>query len=239
MFELFLNTRFISWGISRLILFFMGILPLLFALTFHAVSPEMIVLGLLVAVLWVFFLSRGFYRFTKVYFWTVLTGLTLELIFALRDKNFFQMTCGIVCVATFLASFQWLERQMGLAQHNPGIKWFEGLPQFFPRVQVEVFWREKWHRASLRKIDHHGMFLFLQQSEAESAAFRVNRTSKKSVLPLKLQYRDHVFEGDAKLQSVFYERWLGMGLQICPKDLYHFTQYSKVVQNLKGEGYAT
>ena len=208
-------------------------------MAFHTVSLGLVVIGLLVAVLWVFFLSRGFYRFTRIYFGTVLFGLTFELILALRDKNFAQMITGIVCVITFLAMFNWLENQMNRAQHNPGIRWFEGLPQFFPRVQIEVFWREKWHRASLRKIDDYGMFLFLQQSGYESENLRVNQKVKKSVLPIKLQYRGQAFEGDAKLQSVFYERWLGMGLQICPKDLYHFTQYSKIVQNLKGEGYAT
>ncbi len=233
------ETRFISWGISRWILFLMGIFPLLFVSAFHFISPELIIAGLLLAVLWVFFLSRGFYRFTKFYFWCLLSGLTLELILALRDKNFFQMGIGIACVITFLAFFQWLERQMGRAQHNPGIRWFEGLPQFFPRVQIEVFWKEKWHRASLRKIDDYGMFLFLQQSGSEAEQLKVNQSVRNTVLTLKIQYREHTFEGDAKLQSVFYERWLGMGLQICPKDLYHFTQYSKIVQNLKGEGYAT
>jgi hypothetical protein len=122
------------------------------------------------------------------------------------------------------------------------IRTFDGLrayPSFFPRVQVEVFWEEKWYRASLRKIDDYGLFLFLQDSESLSKDLKVNQRLRKTVLPLKIQYRDHAFEGDAKLQSVFYERWLGMGLQICPKDLYHFTQYSKIVQNLKGEAYAT
>lgn len=233
------ETRFVSWGISRWLLFLMGIFPLLFILAFYSVSPELIVAGLLVAVLWVFFLSRGFYRFTKIYFWGILCGLTLELILALRDKNFMQMLVGLLCVLTFLGFFQWLEKQMGLAQHNPGIRWFEGLPSFFPRVQIEVFWGEKWYRASLRKIDDFGMFLFLQESESLSVGLKVNKQLRKTVLPIKIQYRDHSFEGNAKLQSVFYERCLGMGLQICPKDLYHFTQYGKIVQNLKGEGYAT
>ena len=233
------ETRFVSWGISRAVLLFMGVLPLLFILAFHTVSMPLVVMGLSIALLWVFFLTRGYYRFTQLYFGSVLFGLTLELILALRDKNFVQMMTGIICVITFLAMFYWLEGQMKRAQHNPGVQWFEGLPQFFTKVQVEVFWQEKWYRASLRKIDDYGMFLFLQQSESESENLRVNQKLKKSVLPLKLQYRGQTFEGDAKLQSVFYERWLGMGLQICPKDLYHFTQYSKIVQILKGEGYAT
>jgi hypothetical protein len=169
----------------------------------------------------------------------VLIGLTLELIFALRDKNFLQMIAGILSVVAFLTFFQWLEKQMALAQHNPGIRWYEGLPQFFPRVQVDVFWNEKWFKASLRKIDNYGMFLFLQQSEDESVSLTVNKSLKESLMLLKIQYRGQIFEGNAKLQSVFFSRWLGMGLQICPKDLYHFTQYSKIVQNLKGEGYAT
>ena len=149
------------------------------------------------------------------------------------------MMSGIICVAVFLIFFQWLEQKIHLAQYNPGIRWFEGLPQFFPRVKLEVYWGGKWHKASLRKIDHQGMFLFLQPAEDSSLKIESRRVTRKSLLPLKLQYRDHFFEGDAKLQSVFYERWLGMGLQICPKDLYHFTQYSKIVQNLKGEDYAT
>ena len=233
------DRRFFCWGIPRWILFLMGVLPILFVTLFYKVSPEIVVTGLVLAMLWVFFLSRGLYWVTKLYFWLSLSGLTLELIFALREKNFIQMTSGIVCVAVFLIFFQWLERQMVRAQNNPGILWFEGLPRFFPRVQVEVFWDEKWFRASLRKIDHQGMFLFLQQSEQEAENIKMGHSLRKSMIPFKLQYRDLVFSGDAKLQSVFYERWLGMGLQICPKDLYHFTQYSKIVQNLKGEDYAT
>lgn len=233
------ETRFISWGINRYILFLMGVFPLFFMVAFHSVAPEVIVGGLFLAVLWVFFLSRGIYRFTKIYFWTVLAGFTIELVLALRDKDFVQMSVGILCVVIFLALFHWLERQMERAQHNPAIRWYEGLPQFFPKVQIEVFWQDQWHKASLRKIDDFGMFLFLQQSEELARGLKLSPAMRKSVLPLKVQYRDHSFEGDAKLQSVFNERWLGMGLQICPKDLYHFTQYSKIVQNLKGEGYAT
>lgn len=232
------ENRFFSWGISTRILFFIGIFPLLFVLVFHPISPEWVVMGILFAVFWVFILSRGFYRFSKYFFSSVLLGLTLELIIALRDKNYIQMTMGIICVIAFMSLFYWLEGQMKRAQHNPGIRWYEGLPQFFPKVKIEVFWNGKWFRASLRKIDDHGMFVFLQQSEYESEVFRINGKVRKSVLPLKVQYRDYSFEGEAKLQSVFYERWLGMGLQICPKDLYHYTQYSKIVQNLKGEGYA-
>lgn len=233
------ETRFISWGISRQALFLMGIFPLCFLLTFHSIAPEVVVAGVLLSVLWVFFLSRGFYRFTKIYFWSILGGLTVELVFALRDKNFVQMGFGIASMLAFLGAFHWLEKQMAKAQFNPDIQWFEGLPRFFPKVQIDICWEEKWYRGSLRRIDDQGMFLFLQQSEEESKKLRVNKAVKNSVLPVKLQYREHVFVGDAKLQSVFYERWLGMGLQICPKDLYHFTQYSKIVQNLKGEGYAT
>lgn len=233
------ETRFLCWGISRWILFFMGVLPVLFVAIFHAIPVEFAVLGLVLAVFWVFFMSRGYYRFSHVYFWTCLSGLTLELIFALREKNFVQMAAGIACVAVFLGLFHWLERQMNRAQHNPDVRWFEGLPQFLPRVKMEVFWNDKWYQASLRKIDHHGIFVFLQKSEQEARHFRLKPSMKHGFFPIKLQYRDHEFIGDARLRSVFNERWLGMGLQICPKDLYHFTQYSKIVQNLKGEGYAT
>jgi hypothetical protein len=125
------ETRFISWGISRWLLFFMGIFPLLFVLGFHTVSPELVVVGLLVAVLWVFFISRGFYRFIQIYFWAMMCGLTLEMILALREKNFILMLIGIICVLTFLLFFQWLEKQTRRAQHHPNIRWFEGLPQFF------------------------------------------------------------------------------------------------------------
>jgi hypothetical protein len=233
------ETRYVSWGISKVILFVMGLLPLLFVLAFHEVSLELVISGIFLALFWVFVISRGYYQFSKIYFWGVLSVLTVELIFALRDKNFIQMSLGILFVLSLLALFDWLEKQMVRAQYSPGIKWYEGLPQFFPKVQIEVFWDQQWHRASLRRIDDFGMFVFLQKSEQVSGSLKVDSTLKKSTLPLKIQYRDHFFEGDAKLQSVFYERWLGMGLQICPKDLYHFTQYSKIVQNLKGEGYAT
>ncbi len=233
------EIRFVSWGISRFILLLMGLFPMLFILPFHNSSPELLVSGILLAVAWVFLLSRGFYRFSKVYFWSVLAGLTFELVFALRDKNFIQMITEILCVITFLILFHWLERQLERAQYSPNVKWYEGLPQFFPKVQIEVYWKEQWYRASLRKIDDYGMFLFLQQSEQDAKSLKVTRSLKKTVLPIKILYRDHSFEGEAHLKSVFYERWLGMGLQISPKDLYHFTQYSKIVQNLKGEGYAT
>jgi hypothetical protein len=67
----------------------------------------------------------------------------------------------------------------------------------------------------------------------------LGKTIKNTIVSVKIRYRDLEFEGEAGLKSVFRDRWLGMGLQIQPKDLYHFTQYGKIVQNLKGEGYAT
>ncbi len=233
------EMRFFSWGLSRFLLFLIGAFPLAFTFSFHSVRSELLALGLMLAVMWVFFLSRGFYFFTKIYSWLALTGLTLELINALRDKNLLQMIAAIVCVLLFLFSFQWLERQIGKAQYSPDVKWYEGLPKFFPRVQVDVLWNDQWQKASLRKIDDHGLFVFLQQSEEVSQKLKLGKTIKNTIVSVKIRYRDLEFEGEAGLKSVFRDRWLGMGLQIQPKDLYHFTQYGKIVQNLKGEGYAT
>jgi len=231
--------RFQTWGISKSLLFLMGIFPVLFTLAFHPVRPELAAVGVVASIFWVFLLSRGFYILAKLYFWFILSGLTFELVYALKYKNFVQMTTATVCVLIFLFSFQWLERQLARAQYDPDVKWYEGLPKLFPRVHIEVFWNEEWHQASLRKIDDFGLFLFLQKSESQVEEFRLNRQSRAASLPVKIRYRDHQFEGEAGLKSVFLDRWLGMGLQIRPKDLYHFTQYGKIVQNLKGEGYAT
>jgi hypothetical protein len=231
--------RFYSWGISKSFLFLIGFFPVLFALAFRPVLPELAFLGVLFSLSWVFLISRGFYILTRIYFWLILSGLTLQLVFALQDRSFLQMFTAMICVLIFLFSFQWLERQLSRAQYSPGVKWYEGLPKIFPKVQIEVFWKEKWHQASLRKIDDYGMFLFLQRSEEDAEAFELSRQIRKMKLGLKIRYRDHQFEGEAGVKSVFIDRWLGFGLQICPKDLYHFTQYGKIVQNLKGEGYAT
>ena len=233
------EMRFLSWGIPRSILFLMGTFPLAFALVFHSLAPVFLVFGLLVTVLWVFLISRGFYVFTKVYLWCMLAGLSAELVFAFRNRNPIQMIAAMACVLIFLYSFQWLEKQVARACLDPAVKWYEGLPKLFPRVALEVLIQDQWRRASLRRIDDHGLFLFVHDSESESSHFRGGLQSRKALYPIRIRYRDLVFEGDALLQSVFRDRWLGMGLQIKPKDLYHFSQYGKIVQILKGEGYAT
>lgn len=231
--------RFWSWGIPKSILFLIGFFPVLFALVFRPVRPELAILGILFSLSWVFLISRGFYILTRFYFWLILSGLTFQLVLALKDRSFFQMFTAIICVLIFLFSFQWLERQLSRAQYSPGVKWYEGLPKLFPKVHVEVFWNQEWRPANLRKIDDYGLFLFLQKSEVDVEDFQLTRLIRKANLPLKIRYRDHQFEGEAGIKSVFLDRWLGLGLQIQPKDLYHFTQYGKIVQNLKGEGYAT
>jgi hypothetical protein len=232
------EMRFMSWGLPRSILFLMSVSPILFARIFHDFHSAFLTAGLVLAVFWVFLITRGFYVFSRIYLWLMLSGLSAELVFALRDKNFIQMGAAIVFVLLFLFGYHWLEERIARAQFDPSVQWYEGLPKLYPRVEIEVQWKDQWRRALLRKIDDHGIFLFLQDSEHEAETIRFNRQLKKTGVGLKIRYRDHQFEGDARLQSIFCDRWLGMGLQIQPKDLYHFTQYGKIVQTLKGEGYA-
>jgi hypothetical protein len=233
------EMRFFAWGLPRWILFLMGVFPLAFAMVFHSLHPLFLVFGVLLTVCWVFLISRGFYAVTRIYLWLMLSGLSAELVFALKNKNLIQVTAAAICVPVFLYSYHWLEEQIRRAFLAPDVKWYEGLPKFFPRVSVEIFWKNEWRRASLRRIDDLGLFLFIQDSEMDSREFRITRSVKNSVYPVRISYRDRLFEGDAGVRSVFRDRWLGMGLQIRPKDLYHFSQYGKIVQILKGEGYAT
>jgi hypothetical protein len=230
--------RFLSWGLPRSILFLMAIIPVCFARAFHVFHPAFFIAGIILAVFWVFFIVRGFYLFTRIYLWLMLAGLTAELLYALRDKNFVQMVSAIIIVLIFLYGYHWLEDRVARAQYSPDVKWYEGLPKLFPRVQLEVLWKDQWRQAGLRKIDDYGLFVFLHQSEAEVSEIRLNRELKETPVKFRIRYREQFFEGDAGLKSLFCDRWLGLGLQIQPKDLYDFTQYGKIVQILKGESYA-
>ena len=221
------ETRFISWSIHPWVLGLIGLYPLLFAFLFHSMTPEGLLIGILGIVFWVFFVTRGLYRWTQIYFWMTLGWFVFELIMAFSQKNIVAMVYGFVGVGGLLVIAHHLSNRFKRSYSHPQIQWFEGLPQFANRVKVSVFHQDTWMPAHLKVIDHYGIFIFMPTPIAKA----------KSVL-VRLEYGEHRFEGDFALKSLFYAEWLGLGLQILPKDLYHFNQYGNLVRQLKGENYA-
>ena len=96
-----------------------------------------------------------------------------------------------------------------------------------PKVAIRVKLDQDWCEARIRAIDERGFFVFVPKM----VSFR-----PQQLVSFELGFRGASIVGEAKLTSSFVGEKLGFGLQFSPKDLYHFSQYTALVQRLRGEG---
>jgi hypothetical protein len=110
---------------------------------------------------------------------------------------------------------------------NPRSKWFEGDPLTDPKVTTQVNLGAEWCEARIRTIDEKGFFIFIRKAIPFKPLQAVS---------FELEFKGAKISGEARLTSSFVGENLGFGLQFSPKDLYHFSQYTALVQRLRGEG---
>ena len=189
----------------------------------------------LFALAWITLLKRGVFQSRYALYILILIELGYETMSAMmvRDLNRMGLGLGLVLIMTWV--YRWLEQRVKTAHLNPGVKWYEGLPRLLPRVSARVKIKDQEYRAQVRSLDHEGIFLFIEECKREDW-----KSLRMKNIEFSLIFRTRQLEGEGRLTSLFMEQdrdeMPGIGLQFSPKDLYHFNQYTALVEELRGEG---
>ena len=223
------------FGIPKILLFFLGLLPTLIWCGFHLNSvladkkilANASAIGGVLAFFFLYFFSRGFFKIR--YFILTLSTLVISevVISSMIQRDFARLVLSLFVFGAGAVCAFWLDRRVHSADINPKLHWFEGDPKLLPRIEGRLKFGDIWQKGHLRSIDRNGFFIFL---DASSTLFPKRR------LHFELKFRDLHVEGVAKINAYFYGSRPGFGLQFSPKDFYHFSQYTTLVERLKGEG---
>jgi hypothetical protein len=249
--------RYQVWGIKRFELLAAALFPLFSWAFFRWYDePQLSLLSLfnfyrpyflwslplyvLFSAAWIILFRRGWFAARFCFYAIALSALAIEIYFSVSSRDFTRVGIGLVFFVSLFGIYRWLENQVGCAHFNPRIRWFEGEPKTIPLIQAKVKLGEDWHEASVRTCDERGFFLLFQKPlAAESLAL----IRARPVVAFELNFRKVAADGEAKIMSLFSPSTpgtnAGLGLQFLPKDLYHFSQYTALIESLKGEGYAT
>jgi hypothetical protein len=187
--------------------------------------------------IWIYLIKRGMFRARFSFYGLLMIELMYELFSGVADRNFGRIGLGLLFLGFIVVIYRWLEGRIESAQINPKIEWYEGEPKTLPHLKARVRIEEEWFEAQVRLLDRKGVFLFLKGWNREK------RLKAKMPLSFELSFRNQTVEGDGRITSWFENEYdqvchsPGIGLQFLPKDLYHFSQYTALVESLKGEGY--
>jgi hypothetical protein len=243
--------RFRVWGISLIQLWMTALLPVVFWILFrwHEQS-EVSVLSVfrlyrptlvwaipvyfLFSLSWIYLVKRGLFTARYALYTVLVASLAFELVSAVGDRSFGRIGLGLIFLLTMVMVYRWLNGKIESAQINPRIEWFEGEPKTLPNLKARIKIQEEWFEATVRSMDQKGVFIFLSQWGKDLKSFR-----PRTRVEFEFEFRDKRVEGEGKMTSFFVasQQKPGIGLQFLPKDLYHFSQYTALVESLKGEGY--
>lgn len=249
--------RYQTWGISRLRLFAFALVPAAAWAAFRVQSlPELSLNAIflyyrptiwawgailaLASLIWIYLFRRGVFQAR----WTAYVFMVLELFFELfqsvQARDLLHLISALAYFGVVLTLYRWLESWVELAAFNPKIHWFEGTPKVIPHLEVKI--REPkedapWIDASVRRLDHKGLFILLDQPLGDSSGLKLERD-----LEFKLIWKKKEVVGQARvvgrLNHYATRQVSGIGLLFFPKGLYPYIQYTALYESLKGEGYA-
>ncbi|MBU6153172.1 MAG: hypothetical protein KGP28_02615 [Bdellovibrionales bacterium] len=223
------------FGIPRLSLFFAGLFPSLTWCAFHPLSLVyrredfmwVCGLGILVALLFSTLIRRGVFLFRYFLYLLFLVEIGVALVGAVLDRDFVSLGIALLAFFGFTWIALWLERKIGSAALNPDHVWYEGDPRLIPGIKAWVREGDVCLAARVRRLDEGGFFLFLDQP----FSFKPG-----GILGVEMSSENRNVAGDARITAHFSGEKMGLGLQFLPKDLYHFGDYSALVQELRGKG---
>ena len=184
-------------------------------------------IGVIMGILYSTLIRRGFFiarHFLSVIF---LVGIGVALVSAVLDRDFVSLGIALIAFFVFVGTMLWLERKIASAALNPGHVWFEGELRLIPGLTARIRDGELSCEARVRRVDSEGFFLFFDQP----FSFRPNQR-----LMVEMTSSHRKIEGEARVSAHFSGEKMGLGLQFLPKDLYHFGDYSALVQELRGRG---
>ena len=223
------------YGISKLGLFCVGLLPLLIWSGFHIDNfayfdfnlAANCLAGVLVALAFVVYFLKGMFISRWVIYGAVAVVLFDELFRSVGERDFISLGIGLFLTGILFGVGRVIESWVGSACLNPAVMWFEGAPKTYRNVNSRIKLGQDWAPARVRKLDEKGMFLFLHEPIALARGQSVEFEIELDGAPI---------QGNAKVTAVFNGEIFGLGLQFLAKDLYHFSQYTALVQQLRGRG---
>ncbi len=232
--------RFRIWGIGIITLFVIAFMPLaLWALFNQTVSKSTWIWILpfftLWSSVWIYLFRRGWFPIRFGFYGMSFSLVLVELVNALYHRQVGRVGGVILGFTILVLLYQWLENQVASAPLNAMIPWHEGDPKVLPKVRARIQLKDQWFDAQVRRIDQKGLFVIFKEAGIQET-FKFKPWQK---VQFQLDFDDYHSEGDSRIVSMFLTNSIGLGLQIRPKDLYHFSQYTRLVERLKGEGYAS
>ncbi len=187
--------------------------------------------------IWIFLFRRAWFDARFGYYSIAILEIGYEFYVSMAERNIQRIGIELLLVLLWVGIYLWLERLVASAAYHPQIRWFEGDPKPLPQLTVRLNSQE----AKVIHCDQKGFFALIQ---GEVGGKAVEKSVMKSWLnsgpiSFEIRFKQWTATGEAKLVSVFQGQSLGIGLQFLPKDLYHLSQYTALVENVKGEGYVT
>jgi hypothetical protein len=243
--------RYQTWGIPRLVLLGIALVPAFFWVGFRVLNhPELSwnsgylyfrdfiwVWGSILTLstfIWVYVFRRGVFQARWLAYAFMGAGVFYEVWQSVQARGLLHLSLSLVYFLVVMTLARRLDRWVEMAAFNPRITWFEGQPKAVPQVKVEVRVgaESEWLAAQMRRIDREGVFLLTPEGLANSKV--------RQKVQFRLNWKTHSVEGEGKLLSIWKSgtRVGGMGLLFLPKGMYHRIQYTALVEALRGEGYA-
>ena len=246
--------RYQVWGLRTSQLLCTALLPFLFWVSFrwrdrqdlslssflHFYRMNLIVVGsiyLVLSLVWVFLMKRGIFSSRRALYLVAISEFIYEIFQAVASRDLVKMGLWLCLFLVLGLVYRWLEGKIQAAHLNPKVEWYEGRPQVISRVSVKLKIQDSWWEAGVRRMDRQGLFVFLKDQPSDRQSLLESLGSER-VLGFEMTFRGQAVEGDGRVRSVFSGEQAGIGLQFLPKDLYHFSQYTALVESLRGEGHA-
>lgn len=147
----------------------------------------------------------------------------------------FRFLMSIALSILFYTTYQWIENCLELASVNPNLSWFVGKLTPIPLVQVHFSLSDEdiIYPAKVRTIDQTGAFILFDQTDLSQ-----KKLNRKKGLNVQLKFKDRQIEIKGRPIAELSWEQRGLGLQFSFEDLYHESQYTSLVQQIKGEGLA-
>lgn len=223
------------FGIPKILLVLIGLLPTALWCIFHLnllsyherSAPTIVAAGFALSLIFTYFFSRGLFAFRFVVLLCAGVVFGDAFISAMIERDFLKLAFALAAFGATVFLFFWVEARVQGADVNPKLKWFEGKPKFLPELEARLKIGDSWVSGQVRAIDRRGFFVFLADSITKPT---------QSTISFALSFKNSEVEGQSKLSAQFFGETAGFGLQFLPKDLYHFSQYTALVERLRGEG---
>ena len=169
-------------------------------------------------------LIRGFFRARLIIYLAQISWIAVEMTRAVLNHDWTGFFLCLSLVATAYGFYHWLESNLNQSAINPLFRWYEGRPAVLPRIMATD---EAGKIYGIRSIDENGIYIISEEK---------GLIPKPQDIRLQITFKDQVVPYCGKVISFFEREVQGFGLQFCPANLYDQTQYTGLVQRIKGEG---